>query len=261
MLELDWKTLLFQIANFVALVFILDRVLFRSLGKKLDERQRVIGEKLESARDQEADAERLRRDLEEHRERIETEAERTLRQAQAEAAEQSEALFEEARERLDRLTDEMREDILRQRNEVVAENYEEILDTVIALSGSVVQSVTTRRTHDDLVTNFCASIYQLPQADVEDYRRLISGRVPTAFVKTPVALTAEQTQTLEDTLSSLIDRRMELEIETDPSLIAGIQVRLADKLIDNSVRKQLDRIRAQVRNDLVSRIGVEGSNA
>ena len=261
MLKLDWTTLLFQIANFVALVFILNRVLFRSLGGKLDERQRVISETLENARDQEADAERLRRDLEKHRTRIEAEAERRLQRAQAEAAEQSEALFEEARARLDRLTDEMREDILRQRNEVVAENYEEILDTVIALSGSVVQSVTTRRTHDDLVTNFCASIYQLPQADVEEYRRLISGRVPTAFVKTPVALTAEQTQTLEDTLSSLIDRRMELEIETDPSLIAGIQVRLADKLIDNSVRKQLDRIRDRVRSDLVSRIGVEGRNA
>lgn len=261
MLQLDLTNLLFQIINFAVLVFILNRVLFRPLRKKLSERQRTVSETLQDARDKEADAERLRRELEEHREEIEQEAEEALQEAQAEAAQQSEALFEEARARLDRMTAEMREDILRQRNEIVAENYEEILDTVIALSASVIQSVTTRRTHDDLVTNFCASIYQLPQADVSEYRQLVSGRVPTAFVKTPVALTAEQTQTLEDTLSSLIDRRTKLEIEIDPSLIGGLQVRLADRVIDNSVRKQLDRIRDRVRTDLVSRIGVEQSNA
>ena len=81
------------------------------------------------------------------------------------------------------------------------------------------------------------------------------GRVSTAFVTTPVSLTAEQTKTLADTLSSLIDRRVELQMQTDPSLVAGIQVRLADKLIDNSVRQQLNRIRERVRRDLITRMG------
>lgn len=255
MLDLDWATLLFQIANFLVLLAILNRFLFRPLRAKLNERGRIVAETLQRARDQEAEAAQLRAEWEERLRAFEQQKEEMIQAAQREAAQKGEELLAEARERLERLTAEMRADLERQRNEIVVHNYDGILDTIISLAGNVVQSVTTRRTHDDLVTNFAASIYQMPQTDVQEYRRLMTGRVPTAFVTTPVPLTPEQTQTLADTLSSLIDRRVELQVSVDPALIAGIQVRLADKLIDNSVRQQLLRIRDRVRSDLVSRLG------
>lgn len=255
MLDLDWATLLFQIVNFLVLLAILNRFLFQPLRAKLDERGQAVAETLQRARDQEAEAARLRAEWEERLHAFEQQKEEMIHAAQLEAAQKGEEMLAEARERLERLTAEMRADLERQRNEIVVRNYDGILDTIISLAGNVVQSVTTRRTHDDLVTNFAASIYQMPQSDVQEYRRLMAGRVPAAFVTTPVPLTPEQTQTLADTLSSLIDRRVELQVSVDPALIAGIQVRLADKLIDNSVRQQLLRIRDRVRSDLASRLG------
>ena len=255
MLDLDWATLLFQIVNFVVLLAILNRFLFRPLRSKLNERGRIISETLQQARDQEAEVAALRSQMEEQLRQMEQQKEELLQAARLEAAQRGEELVQDARERVARLSEEMHSDLDRQRNEIVVRNYDGILDSIISLAGNVVQSVTTRRTHDDLVTNFAASIYQMPQADVQEYRRLMTGRVPTAFVTTPVALSPEQTQTLADTLSSLIDRRVELQVMVDPALIAGIQVRLADKLIDNSVRQRLVRIRDRVRGDLVSRLG------
>ena len=255
MLEIDWASLLFQIINFLVLVYALNRFLFKPLRRKLDERGKIIADSLQKASDREAEAAQLRKELEERQRMVERQAEEALEAAQREATQTSAQLLEEARVQLDQLTEEMRLDLNRQRNELIVGHYDDILDTIITLSGNVVQSVTTRRTHDDLVTNFCASIYQMPQTDVEEYRRLMTGRVPTAFVTTPVALTAEQTKTLADTLSSLIDRRVELQIDIDADLVAGIQVRLADKLIDNSVRQQLVRIRERVHRDLITRMG------
>jgi len=257
MLDLDWFTFVIQVANFGVLVLLLNRFLFQPLRRKLTERGQTLSQTLQNARDQETEAAQLRREWQERLESAEQEAEEIVDRAQLEAQGRTAEALEEARHRLDALTAEMRIDIERQRNEIVVGNYDEILDTVITLSGNVVQSVTTRRTHDDLVTNFCASIYQMPQTDIEEYRRLMMGRVPTAFVATPVALSAEQAKTLADTLSSLIDRRVELQVSIDPELVAGIQVRLADKLIDNSVRQQLYRIRDRVRRDLIAHLGAD----
>jgi len=257
LLQIDWTTLLFQVVNFVALVVILYYLLFRPLRAKLGERSRIIAETLQRARDQEAEAARLKAEWESRMHEIEKQAEEIIHAAQLEAQQKSAELLEEVRVRLDHLTEDMRVTLRRQRDEIVAQHYDEILDTILALSGNVVQSVTTRRTHDDLVTNFCANIYQMPQEEVEQYRRAMADRVPIAFVTTPVPLTAEQAKTLTDTLSSLINRRVELQVTVDPSLIAGIQVRLADKLLDNSIRQQLNRIREQVYQDLVSRMGAE----
>ena len=51
MLDIDWKTLLFQIINFVVLFLVLSRYLFRPLKAKLSERGRVVAETLQNARD------------------------------------------------------------------------------------------------------------------------------------------------------------------------------------------------------------------
>jgi len=255
MLDLDLVTFLFQIINFLVLLWLLNKFLFKPLRARLSERRETIQETLQSARDQEVEAAQLRQVWEERKHEAENQAEEILQSAHHEADARRAEILQEARVQLDRLTEEMRSDLLRQRNELLVGHYDEILDTIINLSGNVVQSVTTRRTHDDLVTNFAASIYQIPQTEVEEYRRLMAGRVPTAFVTTPVALSAEQTKTLADTLSSLIDRRIELQVSIDPDLVAGLQVRLADKLVDNSVRHQLNRIRERVRQDLVARMG------
>jgi len=258
MLQLDWATLLIQIVNFVVLVALLGFFLFRPLRRKLSERGQIIAETLQQARDQEAQAQQLREEWEGRMRTVQQESEEILRRAQRLAEERTSAMYESARQRIDRLTDEMRADLLRHRDEVVAEHYDEILDAIIDLSGSAVSSVTTRRTHDDLVMNFAASIYQMPQEEVAEFRRVMSERVPHAFVATPVALTADQTKTLADTLSSLIDRHVELHVTIQPELVAGIQVRLADRLIDNTVRQHLNRIRTRVRADLVSRLGAGG---
>jgi F-type H+-transporting ATPase subunit b len=255
MLEFDWPTLLFQILNFVALLLILNHLVFKPLRAKLTERGRTLSDTLQAAQDQEAEAARMRRDWEIRRNQAEREAEEIIHAAELEAERRAAHIIEEARIRLDHISEEMRDDLVRQRDEILARHYDEVLNTVMALAGNVVQAVTTRRAHDDLVTNFCASIFQIPQPEIEVYRHMMAGRMASARVETPVALSDEQAKTLTDTLSSLIDQRVELQVTINPALIAGISVRLADRLIDNSVRQQLLGIRERVRADLMQHAG------
>jgi len=255
MLNIDPANLAFQILNFLVLLGILYYFLFRPLRSKLNERSRDLAEALQNARDQEAEAVQLRAEYEQRMHGLREEADDIIARARQEAAQRGAELMEETRRRIDRLTADMREDLTRQRNEVVAQNYEDMLEAIVDLSANIVQSVTTRRTHDDLVQNFAASIYRLPPEEVNEYRRALEGRFPVAVVTTPVALTADQTQTLTDTLSSLADRHVELQVRVAPELVAGIQVRLANRLLDNTVRQQLNRIRERVREDLVERMG------
>lgn len=254
MLQLDWQTVLQQIINFAVLFGLLYWFLFRPLRTKLNERARLIAETLQSARDQEADAARLRAEYERRLHGLREEADDIIAEARREADEHGAEMLAETRRRIDRLTDDMRADLARQRDEIVAQNYEGILDAIVDVSANVVQSVTTRRAHDDLVQNFCASIYRLPPEEVAEYRRATEGRHPVALVATPVPLSPEQTKTVSDTFSSLLDRQVELQVRVVPELVAGIQVSVANKLLDNTIRQQLHRVRDRVRRDLVSRM-------
>ncbi len=251
----DLGTLLWQILNFVLLLVVLNVLVFRPLRTRLNERGRTLSDKLQTAQDEEAEATRLREEWERRRNQAERQAEEIIRAAEVDAERRAAEIISDARQRLDEITEEIRNDVLRQRNEILARHYDELLDSMIALSANVVQAVTTRRTHDDLVNNFCANIYQMPQEQVDEIREAMSDRVPSAHIRTPVELSEEQTKTVEDTLSSLIDRRVELHVTVDRALIAGIQARLADHLIDNSLRQQLLDIRKRVQDSLIEEMG------
>ncbi len=257
MLDVNWVSLLFQVINFAALVIVLNLLIFKPLRSKLTERRRTISDTLQAAQDQEAEAAHMRREWEIRREQADREAAEIIHAAESAAEQRAARIIEEARVRLDSIIAEMHADLERQRDEILAQHYDQVLNTVMALAGNVVRAVTTRRAHDDLVTNFCAGIFQIPQPEVEIYRHAIAGRAAIAHVETPVELTEEQQKTLTDTLSSLIDQHVALQITVNPALIAGISVRLADRLIDNSIRQQLLGIRERVREELLARAGVQ----
>ena len=149
MLQLDWATLLIQIVNFVVLVALLGFFLFRPLRRKLSERGQIIAETLQQARDQEAQAQQLREEWEGRMRTVQQESEEILRRAQRLAEERTSAMYESARQRIDRLTDEMRADLLRHRDEVVAEHYDEILDAIDGVA--------------EAGTGFRVAVYESPQ--------------------------------------------------------------------------------------------------
>jgi hypothetical protein len=115
-----------------------------------------------------------------------------------------------------------------------------------------VRSAITERVHHDLVSALCSELWHLSEREIVAYRKAMVGKAATAFVTTPFPLSEDERGMIADTLSALVDRRIELEVKDDPSLIAGIKVKIADKIIDNSLRRQLVSIREKLSQELES---------
>lgn len=256
MLDISIPSIVWQIINFALLVFLLSRFLFKPLQRTIGERAAQVEGKLDNAAKREAESYAKQREIEQRLEEVEKEAEALITQAQEQSRQEGAAIIEQARNRADQILAEAQQQAERERIESLRENYDQTLDTIIDLASGILRAVTVRQTHDDLVTNFAAYIWQRSPEEVAKYRRALAEREPTVFVYTPVSLTENQQTIIRDTLSSLADRRVNLEIQQDPSLIAGLQVRLGDRIVDNSLRKQLDQVRDQVGTQLQEQLGI-----
>jgi F-type H+-transporting ATPase subunit delta len=83
---------------------------------------------------------------------------------------------------------------------------------------------------------------------LEDLARLAAahrGRV-IAEVTTAVPLDAERAERLREVLTGLHGGPVRLQVVIDPSIIAGVIVRIGDEIIDGSARRQLERARTQL---------------
>ena len=64
-----------------------------------------------------------------------------------------------------------------------------------------------------------------------------------AKVTSAIAIDNEMKERIKDKLLSTTDyKEIEIEFETDPSLIGGMVIRIKDRIVDNSVKTKLENI-------------------
>ncbi|MDY7040165.1 MAG: F0F1 ATP synthase subunit delta, partial [Chloroflexota bacterium] len=238
MLELDWLTIIFQIINFlvlaVALYFILFRPVMRSVEKRAAEKEQLLRE-LEQDRQKATD---LRLELEERLAKADEEAASIARAARKQAQAERAALLQEAQAEVERMLAEAQADVLRQRRLAVDTFHDELLDTVLEIGGQVIGRTAPPELHDTLVQQLSDRIWELGRSEmerVEAFRRSMGDRTPTAYVTTAHPLSPEQQGLLARTFTALADRHVNLELKTVPELIVGLQVRLGDTIVGNSI--------------------------
>jgi F-type H+-transporting ATPase subunit delta len=66
----------------------------------------------------------------------------------------------------------------------------------------------------------------------------------TANVVTASALTPEQTRALQDAISKAVGSDVFLEAKVDPEILGGMIVTVGSRMIDDSVRRKLERLRS-----------------
>lgn len=67
-----------------------------------------------------------------------------------------------------------------------------------------------------------------------------------AYVTSAYPLTKEQELLIENRLSSSLSSKVIIHVEVDPSLLAGVTIKVGDKLIDDSVRGKLKSFQTQL---------------
>ena len=70
--------------------------------------------------------------------------------------------------------------------------------------------------------------------------------VVKASARTAGGLSPEEATRLREALEGLTGKRVDLEVETDPTVLAGIRVRIGDKVIDNTLRTELKVVKARL---------------
>jgi F-type H+-transporting ATPase subunit b len=257
MLNLDVATVIFQVINFLALAALLYYFLFRPVMRNVRardaERERLAQE---TARERD-EAERLRAELEARLARAEEEAAAIIVEAQDQAKIERTELLQEAQAEVERILVEAHADGQRVQQQAVDDFHEELLDAIIELSGWAISNTALPEVHDALVQQLNDRIWELGRSEmerVETFRRALGDRAPTAYVATARPLSPEQQGLLARTFTALADRHVNLELRIDRSLAAGVQVRLGDTLVDNSIRGQLAELRETVSRTLRERM-------
>jgi F-type H+-transporting ATPase subunit b len=264
MLNLDWATIAFQIVNFLVLTGALYYLVLRPVMGRVRERRVEKRELMEEIRENRQETERLRSQLEQRLSEAESEADRIVTEAQKRTEVERQEMLEEVEEEIERMLVDAREDVQQMREQTVEEFHDELIEALMDISAEVIGQAAPPDMHDKLVGQLADRIWEMGREEmgrVRAFRQSLGERTPTAHVTTPRPLSPEQQGELARTFTALADRNVDIEVETDPSLAAGVRVRIGDIVVDNSIAGRLEDLREQTLEALEEHLSDEQSES
>jgi len=252
MLDINLSTLLLQVANFLIMVYILARLLFRPLKEMLDRRASQVTQAVDEAQEAVREAEKLRLEYEGKHRNIDAEVVALKNEARVVIVETRQQMLKEAHQEIEAMHARAREEIERQRVDALRLHRNQIGELVTALTSRMMKDILNTQIHQAYLDAFVDQL-RLVQFD---------GRVSTdgeetiaAELITAVSLAQESKERIAATLETVVSHAVDLVYRVDAGLIAGAMVRLGDTLIDGSLQGQLQQLRSRYEAEHEAEIG------
>lgn len=246
-MELDATTFVLEIVNFLALLWLLTRFLYRPIQAALGARAKATAEQIRQIESRSADldsrtaeVERLRAELDLRREAADRELAAEIaairHQRLGELTRDVLAEREKAQARMEQELDGAREQIESRLRERAAH-----------FVGGYLKRLASASTEASVVELFLADLAaqtNLARRALRDGSMPIDSGVPAVEVSTAYPPAAALRERVESALSALIEEPARLEWRLEPDLLAGICVRVAGHQLETSLRRGFDAFAA-----------------
>jgi F-type H+-transporting ATPase subunit b len=228
-MSIDWLTFFAQLFNFVLLVWLLNRYLFKPILKVVEERSLKIRNEIEKAAMREEDALKEKKLLAEEREEFEKERARLLSQAVAEAQREKERLITSAKEK--------------ERERACSELRKNIEDEIIGLTRKALEEVAHSSLEAQIAEVF---IQKMGTMDAETRKALLADTARGSHavsVKSAFDLPSSVRMYLEKNLREILGHEITCTFEKNPSVMCGIEMVTANRKVEWNFSQYLSSFR------------------
>jgi F-type H+-transporting ATPase subunit b len=158
----DLPKLLFQVINFLLLLYLLNRFLFKRVLALLDERQTKISKGLEDAEAAARDRELARAEREAALDEARKEAQAMIARATKIADDSRAEILAEAKSQAEKVTQRATEEINAEKDRAMAELRTTVADLALEAAGRLVRSEMDTKTQRRLVEEFLTEVAPAP---------------------------------------------------------------------------------------------------
>jgi F-type H+-transporting ATPase subunit b len=228
---IDIKLILAQLLNFVLLLIILNRILYRPLLKKLKERAEKIKNLQEKEKNLRQKEEEIKKRKEELIQKTKERARKILEEVKKISQEEREEMLKRTEKEIRELMEETEEKIKLEIKKIKEREKKEAAEFAKNLLEKVLSKSITQGIHEKYLKEI---IEELESEDFEEMKGEKEIKIVSAF-----PLKEKEREIILSILSKKI-RILKVKEEVKGELIAGIQILIDGYLLDGSIKGKID---------------------
>jgi ATP synthase F0 subunit b len=244
-MQFDWWTFGLQAVNFLVLVALLHRFLYRPIVAGLSRRKQAIDKVFADSAAAAARAEEARRTYETEHEALGGERDRLLAAVRKQFEEERQGLLDKARAEADALIAAARDRIDEERAAALAELRGKVVELATELAAHLLRHTVSQSVAEALLERVTADLDHLPPGELASLRAQVASGQALQVVTAP-ALDAPAIERWRQHLTDRLGGTLRIDFATDERLIAGAELHFPHAVLRLSWRDVLDRARTDL---------------
>ena len=221
---IDWFTVGAQVLNFLILVWLMKRFLYKPILNAIDAREKRIAKELSDADAKKAEAQKERDEFQQKNEEFDQQRAALLSKATDEAKIERERLLDEARKAADALSAKRQESLTndaRNLNQAITRRTQ---DEVFAIARKALTDLATTSLEERMSEVFTRRLRELNGESKHGLAESLKSASEPALVRSAFELPTEQRAAIQKTLNETFSADINLRFETAPDLVSGIEI-------------------------------------
>ena len=220
---IDWFTVGAQVLNFIVLVWLLKRFLYKPILDAIDAREKRIATELADAATKQAEAQKERDEFQHKNEVFDQQRAGLLSKAADDAKAERQRLLGEARQAADALSAKRQEALKNDAHSLNQAISRRAQREVFAIARKTLTDLATTSLEERLAEVFTRRLHEMDGKAKEGLAEALKVASGPALVRSAFDLPAEQRAAIQSALNETFSAEIRVRFETAPDLVSGIE--------------------------------------
>jgi F-type H+-transporting ATPase subunit b len=221
---IDWFTIAAQALNFLILVWLLKRFLYKPILNAIDAREKLIAKELADADVKKAEAQKEHEEFQKKNEEFDQQRATLLAKATDEAKVERQRLLDEARKAADALSAQRQESLIQD-----AQNLNQAISRftqkeVFAITRKALTDLATTSLEERMGEVFDRRLRELDEKAKSLLGDALGKNSEPALIRSTFDLPAAQRAAIQNALNETFSAEIHIRFETAPDLVSGIEL-------------------------------------
>jgi len=221
---IDWFTVGAQALNFLILVWLMKRFLYKPILHAIDEREQRIAKELADADAKKAEAQKERDEFQHKNEEFDQQRATLLSKATDEAKAERQRLLDEARQAADALSAKRQETLRNDAHNLNQAISRRAQQEVFAIARKALTDLATTSLEERLGEVFTRRLRTMDAQAKAGLGEALKKASEPALVRSAFDLPADQHAAIQNALNETFSADIRLRFETAPDLVSGIEL-------------------------------------
>lgn len=242
-MEINWFTVIAQIVNFLILVWLLKRFLYKPVLNAIDEREKKIAAQLEDAAMKKAEARKEQDLFRKKNEAFDRERAAKIEEVQEHVDSEKQRLFEEVRKESTALRSKFADSLKQQEQEIKNTVKRKTKKEVFAIAGKTLSDLANADLEEQVIKVFINKIEGLNKIEKAKFIGALKGTTAPILIKSVFELSENSKEKLEKTLEKTTKTERDFQYLLQPELVSGIVLETASFQLSWNIESYLESLK------------------